>query len=172
MEDIKTKEFLSIGYGCGSGSGDRHGFMYGFGDGKGRGFSHGYAYILYSADGYGRGDGTGYAFGTGTGAGGDGSYPDGTGKGYGDGSDCGIECAYDDSSELYRCGIKSIHGLPIFIIGCVQTIITSVKGNIAKGKILNDDLTTTPCFIVKQGDKFAHGKTLREAQAALDGRED
>ena len=38
MEDIKVKEFLSIGYGFGSGSGDRHGFMYGFGDGSGFNF--------------------------------------------------------------------------------------------------------------------------------------
>jgi len=167
MEDIKVKEFLSIGYGYGCGSGDRHGFMYGFGDGKGRGYSEGYFFILYSGDGYGKGDGTGYAFGTGTGAGGDGSYPDGTGKGDGDGSDIGVVDAPDDGSGLFRYGIKSIHGLPICLIDGIQTTITSIKGNIAKGEILHYDLTTTPCFIVKQDDKFAHGKTLREAQAAL-----
>jgi len=88
-------------------------------------------------------------------------------KGCGDGSDCGLERAPDYGSELYRYGIKSIHSLPIYIIDDIQTIITSIRGNVAKGKILNDDLTTTPCFIVKQGDKFAHGKTLREAQVEL-----
>ena len=55
----------------------------------------------------------------------------------------------------------------VTVIDSVQTIITSVKTNIAKGMILNADLTTTPCYVVKQDDKFAHGKTVREAREAL-----
>jgi hypothetical protein len=32
---------------------------------------------------------------------------------------------------------------------------------------MNDDLTLSPCWIVKSGNLFAHGKTLEEAQRAL-----
>ena len=32
---------------------------------------------------------------------------------------------------------------------------------------MSPDLTLHPCFVVKQGNVFAHGKTLREAQSAL-----
>ena len=53
------------------------------------------------------------------------------------------------------------------MIDDVQTIIDHVHGNIAKGAILNSDLTTTPCYIVKSGNLFAHGETLRKAQEAL-----
>ena len=37
----------------------------------------------------------------------------------------------------------------------------------AKGEIVNSDLTTTPCFIVKQDGNFAHGGTLADAMSAL-----
>ena len=33
----------------------------------------------------------------------------------------------------------------------------------AKGAILRDDLTTSPCFVARVGDCFAHGDTLRAA---------
>jgi hypothetical protein len=49
----------------------------------------------------------------------------------------------------------------------VPTIITAVRGNVAKGVILQSDLTFTPCFIVKDNNQFAHGNTLREAMIAL-----
>ena len=45
----------------------------------------------------------------------------------------------------------------------MQTIIDVVHHNYAKGRIVNDDLTTTPCYIAKAGNCFAHGWTLREA---------
>ena len=38
----------------------------------------------------------------------------------------------------------------------------------AKGFILNGDLTLTPCFVVKAQNCFAHGETLKEAQEALE----
>ena len=50
----------------------------------------------------------------------------------------------------------------------VQTIITSVRGNCAKGFILNSDLSVTPCFVVKGQNCFAHGETLKKAQEALE----
>ena len=49
----------------------------------------------------------------------------------------------------------------------VPTIIKAVRGNVAKGFILQSDLTRTPCYIVKGNGQFAHGNTLREAMAAL-----
>ena len=45
------------------------------------------------------------------------------------------------------------------------TLIDSVHGNYAVGKILNSDLTTTPCYIAKVGNFFAHGETLKQALA-------
>ena len=53
------------------------------------------------------------------------------------------------------------------MIGSVATIIDHVHGTVAKGRILRPDLTTVPCYIVKQDGLFAHGKTLREAMNAL-----
>ena len=37
----------------------------------------------------------------------------------------------------------------------------------AKGYILQGDLTLTPCFMVKDGNQFAHGSTLHEAFESL-----
>ena len=82
---------------------------------------------------------------------------DGSGSGYGDGSGSGY-------------GVKSFNGKPVYEIDEVQTIIESVRGNIARGYILQSDLTLTPCYIVKGGSSFAHGKTLREAQEALESK--
>jgi hypothetical protein len=42
-----------------------------------------------------------------------------------------------------------------------------VRGNVAKGFILRDDLTLAPTVVVKRGDKFAHGETLELARMAL-----
>jgi len=170
MEDIKTKEFLSIGYGDGSGYWDGSGS--GWGNGSGFYFGDSNGSLIEFCDCYG--DGSGNDIGSGHGNGnsdgeGDGSdagsgsgddFFDGSGNGRGTGSGFG-----DGDRDGYS--IKSILGLPVYTIDGVQTIITSIKGNVAKGKILNRDLTTTPCFIVKQGDMFAHGKTLHEAQTAL-----
>ena len=64
-------------------------------------------------------------------------------------------------------GIKSFNGEPIYRIDGVTTLIRSVRGNTAHGAIVNNDLTLTPCYIVKQENVFAHGETLREAMEAL-----
>ena len=103
-------------------------------------------------DGYGSGsgDGSGYGYGYGSGSG----Y--GSGDGSGDGYGAG-----------YGYGLKSIDGKTIYNIDNVQTIIESVRNNIARVYIVNSDLTLTPCYVVKGNDKFAHGNTLREAFDAL-----
>ena len=37
-------------------------------------------------------------------------------------------------------------------------------GDYARGRIVNLDLTTTPCFIARADNYFAHGETLHQAQ--------
>ena len=151
-------QFLAIssgdGSGCcsGNGSDDGHGFGHGYSDGLGRGFSY------CSGSGYINGSGSGYGHGStnGCGDGYIGGYGSGDGSGSGSGSGLGIS----------RFG-----GEPVYIIDGINTIITSVRGNIAKGYILMQDLTLIPCFIARAGDYFAHGDTIeqavRDAQAKL-----
>ena len=168
MEDVKLqdkiREFLSIDtgsgslYGYGSGywymDGEGHGDGTGSGDGGVDGSGHGHGYG--SGDGGGAGSGHGIGYGSGDG-GVDGS---GHGNGYGSGDGYG----YGFGSEN---GIGQINGMHIYRIDDVPTIITSVKGNIAKGFILQSDLTQTPCYVVKGNNLFAHGEDLHQAMAAL-----
>ena len=150
MEDVKLldkiKEFLSTGSGDGYGSGSG----YGYGDGSGSGYGSGDG--SGSGDGYGDGSGDGYGYGYGSGDG----YGSGSGDGYGSGS--GYGSGY---------GVSEINGHTVYKIDGIQTIITAVKGNVAKGFILQSDLTFTPCYVVKGSGQFAHGDTLREAMNAL-----
>ena len=136
----KADEFLKVtsNDGSGSGSGYAFGDGYGYGSGYGDGDGDG------DGDGYGDGDGSGYGDG----------YGDGDGSGDGDGYGSGD-------------GVEVINGEPVSMVDDIQTILRVIRGNVAKGAILNDDLTLTPCYVVKQGNLFAHGKTLREAQDAL-----
>ena len=120
----------------------------GYGDGDGSGCDCGY--------GDGSGSGCGYGYGDGS----------GSGCGYGTGSGCGSGCGYGDGYG-YGNGIKRFNGEPVFRIDGVNTLIRSVRGNTAHGAIVNNDLTLTPCYIVKQENVFAHGETLREAMEAL-----
>ena len=98
--------------------------------------------------GYGDGDGYGSGYGSGDG--------DGSGDGYGDGDGSG-----------YGSGLKTFKGKEVHVVDGVQTIIEHIKGAVAKGFILNSDLTLSPCFVVKGHGYFAHGKTLKEAQESL-----
>ena len=52
----------------------------------------------------------------------------------------------------------------------VPTIITQVRGNIAKGFILQSDLTLKPCYIAKGQGFFAHGETIKQAMADLNSK--
>ena len=121
---------------------------YGSGYGSGSGYGDGYGY----GDGSGDGDGYGYGYGYGDGSG------DGYGSGYGDGSGDGYGSGY---------GIKSFNSEPVYAIDGVPTILRHVRGNVAHGVILNSDLTTTNCYVVKQDNIFAHGETLAKAMDAL-----
>ena len=97
--------------------------------------------IVANHDGYGSGDGSGYGDG----------YGDGDGSGDGDGYG----------------GLKSINGQEVFLIDGIPTIITSIHLSLAKGFILDSDLTLTPCYVAKGNGLFAHGETSRAAQDAL-----
>ena len=109
-----------------------------------------------SSNGYGSSDGYGYGDGYGSGY--------GDGYGYGDGSGYGYGYGYGDG---YGYGLKSISGEKVYMVDGIATTISHIHGNTAKGTIVNNDLTETPCYIVKEGKYFAHGKTLAEAHEAL-----
>ena len=147
MEELNIKLFLDIGEfprGSGDGAGD------GTSDGTGYGYGHGYGFDYGCGIGHGYGSdySNGDAYGKGTG------YGKGAGHGYESGDGYG-----------YGSQIKSINGAVVYQIDDIATLIDSVHGNHAKGRILNSDLNTTPCYIAKCGNFFAHGKTLKDAFA-------
>ena len=80
--------------------------------------------------------------------------------GYGSGSGDGSGYGYGD-------GFISFNGNKVYYIDGVPTVIEKVHLNLAKGYIVNRDLTTEPCFIAKGNNKFAHGATKEEARTAL-----
>ena len=98
--------------------------------------------------GYGSGDGSG----------------DGSGYGYGSGS--GSVDGYGYGSG-YGSGIKVFNGDKVYLVDNILTIFISIRGNVAKGYILQSDLQLKPCFIVKENNKFAHGDTIRDAFNSL-----
>lgn len=102
------------------------------------GNGNGYGY------GYGDGDGDGYGYGDG----------DGNGNGYGDGYGFGN-----------GDGISEYNGNKVYNVDGVQSIIESIKGNIAKGYTLSYNAILVPCYIAKVGDFFAHGETAHQALA-------
>ena len=119
--------------------------------------SYGYSYS--NGDGSGLGSGYGYSSGDG----------DGSGYGFGYGSSDGYGYGYSSGGYGYGSGdgIKSFNGKFVYMIDEIQTIISNIKGNLAKGFILNSDLTLSPCYICKNERYFAHGETLKEARRAL-----
>ena len=106
-------------------------------DGNGNGSGNGDG----DGNGNGDGDGNGYGFGNG--------YGDGRGDGDGGG------------------GVKEINGHAVYVIDNTRTIITSIHGNVAQGFILEHNTKLVPCYIAKDNNHFAHGKTLREAFTSL-----
>ena len=117
-------------------------------------FDYGISYGRGNSSGDGFGDGCGYGFGYGFG---DGSGS-GNGYGYGDGSGSGNGDG----------GVKEINGHAVYVIDNTRTIITSIHGNVAQGFILEHNTKLVPCYIAKDNNHFAHGKTLREAFSSLE----
>ena len=113
-----------------------------------------------NGDGYGSGSSYGYASGSGSSYGYGYGFGDASGSGYGFGDASGSGSGYGD-------GISKYNNHYVFIIDNISTIITSIHGNVAKGFILNKNLTLEKTFVAKGNNKFAHGKTLKEAVADL-----
>lgn len=141
--EAKIEEFVKVesNYGFGNASGWGSGFGFSNGCGWGYGYGSGSGSSLGCGNGYGLGEGFGFDF------------SNGYGSGFGNGP--GIEMFNNQQ-------VRSIDNIP--------TIITNLKGNIAKGFILNSDFTLSPCFVVKHNSIFAHGETLHEAQQALESK--
>ena len=73
----------------------------------------------------------------------------------------------DGDGAGYGRKIKTFQGHTVWIIDDTPTIITYIRGNVAKGYILQYDFTLTPCFVVKENNLFAHGDTLKDAYLSL-----
>lgn len=97
---------------------------------------------------------SGYGYGDGSGSGNGSGFGNGSGSGYGDG-------------EGYGYGLKSYHKHTVYYIDYIPTLIEHVHGNVAIGYIINSDLTLRKCYVVKNGNLFAHGETLHKAMKAL-----
>ena len=117
----------------------------------GSGYGYGYGYGSGSGSGDGSGSGSGYGSGF------------GSGYGYGAGYGCGSSYDYGDGSGY---GIVRFCGSPVHNVDSIPTIFTAIHGNLAKGFILQSDLTLMPCFVAKVDGCFAHGETAREAMMA------
>lgn len=140
------------GCGCGSDSGD------GSGDGSG--------YVGVPGDGSGSGCGSGSGYGCGCGYDSGDGFGDGSGDGSGDG--CGFGYGFGDGcGSGFGDGIRRFCGKDVYMIDGIPTMLGIVHGNIARGRVLLEDLTTKPCYVVKQGGVYAHGETLRAAMEAL-----
>lgn len=56
---------------------------------------------------------------------------------------------------------------PIFIIDSVETTIARIVVSLAKGFVINHDLTFDQCYVCKVNNLFAYGRTALEAQGAM-----
>lgn len=108
---------------------------------------------VQTGNGFGNGCGCGNGFGNGFGCG------NGYGGGYGDGLGNGN-----------GGGIKGFNGLKVVKVDGLKTIITSVHKGIAKGFILQADMTLKPCYVAKGNNMFAHGNTINEAVISLENK--
>ena len=121
----------------------------------------------------GDGSGSGSCYGSNYNSGYDDYDGNGCGSGCGSGADAG--CGYGGAGNRYgngygdgdSTGLKEINGKKVYIVDYTSTIFTSVRGNVAQGFIVQSDLQLTPCFILKENNKFAHGNTLRDAFTSL-----
>lgn len=148
MEEIEKFLAIDNGYGDGLGSGNK------FGSGGNKNYC-GYGAGICSGRGYLEFDGYGSDVGDGD------EYNCGHGDGYGSGA------GYETGDGSGDGEISLFNGDKVYNIDNTPTIIKSVRGNVARGFILMQDFTLSPCYIVKDGNKFAHGSTLHEAYSSL-----
>ena len=99
----------------------------------------------------------------------------GFGYGYGRGNDNGDgsgEGRGNDNGYRYGCcycsgrGIKKINGMNVVEIDNIPTAVKKTRGNIAFGYVF-EKMQLKPCYVVKENNLFAHGKTVKEAFSAL-----
>ncbi len=62
---------------------------------------------------------------------------------------------------------KSGNGYTVYKVDGANTIITSIRDNVARGFILEKNTKLVPCYIAKGNNQFAHGNALHEAFTAL-----
>ena len=149
---LTGKELAFIAFGCG------------YGCGSGSGFGH----HEIGDDGYGDGLGSGF------GKVGDDGYGDGLGSGAGNGGCEGYGSGYGvierrDYGYGYGsgAGIAVFNGASVVQIDGIPTILRNIHDNVARAEILQHDLTLKPCYVVKRGNKFAHGETIEDAMSAV-----
>ena len=173
MEIYKINNFLRplIKNGDGYGNGNGNGSGYGDGNGNGYGDGNGYGNGDGNGDGSGNGNGYGNGYGNGNGYGdgnGDGDGDgNGNGNGYGSGNGYGNGDGYGDGNGN-GIGIKLLNKQTVYLIDGVLTIISSIKDDAVKGFILNDDLSLSPCYTVRNEYHYSHGTTLKEALKSLE----
>ena len=125
---------------------------FGSGYGSSDGSSYGYGSSDGSGSGYGSSDGSGYGYGSGS----------GSGSGFGDGSGYGYGSGF---------GLKSFENKTVYIIDDIQTIITHVSKNIAKGFILEKTFILQPCYIAKGHNLFAHRSNIKKSNAGFTSKD-
>lgn len=64
--------------------------------------------------------------------------------------------------------ITKFNGDQVHYVDGVPTVLLKVRGDIASGYTINNDLTTTACFVARGHGYFAHGKTAHEASSELE----
>ncbi len=146
LTNEKIRAFLALDIGCDNDKGCGYSSGSGYGYGCSYGSSYGYGSGYGDGSGHGGGYGDGYGYGSGGSNGGNYGSGDGSGDGY---------------------GIKEINGHTVYNADNIETIITSIRGNIAQGFILEKNTKLVPCYIVKEDNKFAHGNTLHDAFMSL-----
>ena len=70
-------------------------------------------------------------------------------------------------SQFFTCSVFSdkVSSRNTYETDRVPVIIEEVEGNVARGCVIMDDLTSFPCYIAREGDSFALGE---DPQSALD----
>ena len=132
--------------------------VFGFGFVSGFGFSSGSGYGSSLVSGFGSSSGDGYGSGDGDDYGNGSGYGSSLVSGSGSGSGCKIKSIVINQ-QLYNS----------YIIDNINTFVRHIdlERGILLGFILNSDNTITECVVVKENNKFAHGKDLREAIESL-----
>lgn len=87
------------------------------------------------------------------------------GSGYGYGSGDG-----DGDGDGSGSGVKELSGHKVYDIDRVPTLVYAVKGDAARGAVLQKDMTLRDCWIARRGNFFSHGDTLHEAVEAVEAK--